>query len=95
MNMQFTEAETSMATKHQERCFASLVMREMQMKTTVANHSTSSVWQIHGSLAKSIVGKELRKWDWPGIVGGNKSWHNLECALPYSVNLDRIVVLFI
>lgn len=46
-----------------------------------------SFWQMCLSLAKSTIGKELRKWDCRGIVGGNKNWHNLESVLPYLVNV--------
>lgn len=43
-----TEKEIQMAPKHEQRCPATLIIREMQMKAELRQHCHLSVWQSKG-----------------------------------------------
>lgn len=45
MNTQFTEAETSMSTKHQKKCYVYLIIMEVHIKKYLATVTYTSIWK--------------------------------------------------
>ena len=76
LNREFSIEESKMAERHLRKCPTSLVIREMQIKTTLRFHLT------HVKIAK--IKNTDDKFCWSGygkrehfcIAGGNASWYN-------------------
>ena len=76
LNKEFSPEEYQMAEKHLKKCSASLIIREMQIKTTLRFHLTPDRMAKIKNSGNSRYWLDVEKEDDSSIVGGIASWYN-------------------
>ena len=71
LNRHFSKEDIQMSNKHMRRCSTGLIIRDIQIKTTIRYHFMQSEWLLSKSLQTINAGEGVKEKEPSYSIGGN------------------------